>query len=119
MNGLGKQIQDATNEVTVSEDKAKNDLPRRKSPSIEIGSSESTMAIAGSAGNLIPKINSSTINVTFTNVVGTKYSPNSESGRPSQSFSKRMEGSSMHSTLLKAKMMKRRRDTVKGNTAKN
>jgi hypothetical protein len=119
MNGLGNQIQDATNEVTVSEDKAKNDLPRRKSPSIEIGSSESTMAIAGSAGNLIPKINSSTINVTFTNVVGTKYSPNSESGRPSQSFSKRMEGSSMHSTLLKAKMMKRRRDTVKGNTAKN
>jgi hypothetical protein len=30
-----------------------------------------------------------------------------------------MDSSSMHSTLLKAKMMKRRRDTVKGNTAKN
>jgi len=120
MNVLGNKIQETTNEDTASENKEKNNFPCLKSPSIEIGSSESKTDIAGSAGNFIPKMNSSTLNETFTNgATGMKYSPNSESGRPSLSFSKRMDSSSMHSTLLKAKMMKRRRDTVKGNTAKN
>lgn len=116
--GLGDEIQDTTHEGTVSEDKSKHDLPRRKSSSIFLVSSESNTAIPGSARTLTPRISSPKLNATFTDVTSTKYAPHSESGTPSLPFSKRMDGSSMHSTLLKAKMMKRRRETVKGTLPK-
>jgi hypothetical protein len=117
-NEHGHQIQPSSHKTTVSKDKEVHNFVHH-SPKFRPFAQERTKESASSVGSSKPIINQPATNESSTHATSTKIPATSESGTSSLSFSKRADNSMMHSTLLKAKMIKRRRDMVKGSTTLN